>query len=237
VHIDASHTSFPFSLDNSLYSKFASDETLYDDPIPGKQGMLIVYLPAALLGLYMYAASSQQNAAALLLFLHFGKRVAEVLFLHKFGGVMSKKMGIFIGMYYSFDTLLVASYALPVSEVSPIFLKAGIVLFGIGQAGNLYHHYLLATLRKDGAKEKEGRRYVPPKGGLFSLVAAPHYFFELVSWLGIACAAQQLNAFLEVLSHTSYLMGRAYNTSQKYFREFNEKEWPKTRKNIFPFLY
>ena len=42
----------------------------------------------------------------------------------------------------------------------------------------------------------QAKAYSVPQGGLFPLVATPHYLFEIVAWLGIALAAQQLNALL-----------------------------------------
>jgi len=218
------------------YSKFAADSTQYDDPIPGKQGMFFAYAPATAVSLYQFVVTSNlHNVAAGLLFLHFLKRTLEVLFLHSFGGTMSRNTSFLISTFYSLDTLLVSSFALNVPDIDPTFMTVGIVLFAIGELGNFYHHYLLTTLRKD--RKKSSQRYVAPKGGLFEYVAMPHYLFELISWLGIAFCAQQLNGFLEVLSHTSYLMGRAYQTNQLYFKTFSDVEWPRSRKNIFPYLY
>lgn len=228
---------FPNEINNpALYSKFAADTSKYQDPIPSRQGMFIAYFPACLVGLYQYIASSEQNVAALLLFIHFAKRLLEVLFLHKFSGTMSKAMAGTISTFYALDTLLVGGTAQWIKDVSPFFLNTGIALFVIGEFGNFYHHYLLATLRKNNNKTSS-RRYVPPTGGLFLCVATPHYFFELISWLGIAFTSQQINAFIEVLSHASYLMGRASNTNDMYRKTFTKEEWPQTRKNIFPFIY
>lgn len=187
----------------ALYSKFAADTSLYEDPIPGKLGMFIAYAPATVIAFYQWITSNQQNVAACLLCIHFLKRVLEVLFLHSFGGTMSKFTSYMISTFYSLDTLLISSFALMAKDVDPIFMKVGIALFAVGELGNLYHHYLLTTLRKDDSTSSKGKRYVAPRGGLFELVAMPHYFFELIAWLGIAFCSQQLNAFLEVLSHTS----------------------------------
>merc|ERR1712159_294153 len=63
--------------------------------------------------------------------------------------------------------------------------QMGIGLFAVGVIGNLYHHYLLATLRKPGEKG-----YKVPRGGCFEYVAAPHYFFELLGWAGVALVSQ-----------------------------------------------
>ena len=81
-----------------------------------------------------------------------------------------------------------------------------------GELGNLYHHVLLASMRRNkGASPSPpaasdvkrdastpptppapvATGYSVPQGGLFPLVAAPHYLFEIVAWVGIALAAQQ----------------------------------------------
>lgn len=216
------------------YSKFApTDPSKCDDPIPSRLGMTIVYSPAAIVGLYYYL-SSPENLAALLLTGHFLKRLAEVRFLHRFSGSMSRSLSCMIATYYALCTWVISAFAMPLSEMDPFFIKNGLFLFVVGEAGNFYHHYLLSSLR---SQDTKGKRYVTPRGGLFCCVATPHYLFELVSWLGIAFASQQLCAFLEFLSHTGYLMGRAKNANNFYFDRFSEKEWPRTRKNIFPFLY
>lgn len=44
----------------------------------------------------------------------------------------------------------------------PELATIGSLMFVVGQLGNLYHHYLLATLRKPGEKG-----YKVPRGGLF----------------------------------------------------------------------
>jgi len=218
------------------YSKFALDIRPEQDPVPSQQGMFIAYFPATLIALFKWAESNQQNVAALLLFLHFAKRVMEVLFLHSYSGYMARSMSALMAVFYSFDTLLIASLALPANKVDNRFMIAGAILFAIGEFGNFFHHYLLAALR-----EKKGgivgRRYQSPSGGFFSLVAAPHYLFEVISWLGVAFCSQQVNAFLEVLSHASYLAGRAYRTNMFYFRTFSDRDWPRCRKCIFPFIF
>ena len=105
----------------------------------------------------------------------------------------------------------------------------------MGLLGNFYHHYILATLR--GSDSRNNRKYVAPHGGLFNYVAAPHYFFELIGWLGIAVVAQQLNAFLVFTSMTSYLSGRAVNHNMWNKKKFDDAEWPESRKNLVPFIF
>ena len=67
----------------------------------------------------------------------------------------------------------------------------------VGELGNLYHHQILASLRGNNGDTK----YVPPSGGLFDLVAAPHYLFELIAWWGIGIVAVRphMNCFTLLL--------------------------------------
>jgi hypothetical protein len=216
------------------YSKFATDESAFKaTAIPSKVGMFLFYAPAAVASLIMLFASFGQYETTLLLFLHFLKRDLEVVGIHSFSGSMPVS-SLVVGVYYALSSVLIGATAK--ANPDAIFVQAGVALFVVGQLGNFYHHYLLSKLRKDKPKTTQ-RRYEPPTGGMFALVATPHYLFELISWLGIACVSQQLIAFLELLSHTLYLSARAKNTNGLYFKQFSETEWPRSRKNIFPFIY
>jgi maltodextrin utilization protein YvdJ len=59
---------------------------------------------------------------------------------------------------------------------------------------------------------------------------------NLIMWLGIACVAQQANAFLVLAGMTSYLLARGKNTNDYYLAEFDKDEWPPTRKAVIPYL-
>ena len=78
--------------------------------------------------------------------------------------------------------------------------------------------------------------YKVPSGGLFSLVTMPHYFFEVVAWLGVALAAQQLNALLVAGGMASYLSGRAVASTRWYKQRFG-KAYPASRKHMVPFVF
>jgi very-long-chain enoyl-CoA reductase len=225
----------------TLYSKFASfKEDKLDSPVSSRNGMLIIYVPAMLVGAaFTFITKLHDTAVAPLLLLHFLKRNIEVLGLHKYSGKMPFPQAIVIGTYYSLVTLLVALSAVGSGTNDTTWMNIGYTLFGMGQVGNLYHHYLLSTLRRNGESnlDPSGKRYVAPQGGLFTLVATPHYFFELVAWLGIACVAQQTNAFLVFAGMGSYLCGRAKTTSDWYMETFTEKEWDRSKKAIVPFVF
>eukprot|EP00242_Pyramimonas_sp_CCMP2087_P012870 CAMPEP_0198204372 /NCGR_PEP_ID=MMETSP1445-20131203/7775_1 /TAXON_ID=36898 /ORGANISM="Pyramimonas sp., Strain CCMP2087" /LENGTH=148 /DNA_ID=CAMNT_0043876223 /DNA_START=457 /DNA_END=903 /DNA_ORIENTATION=- len=148
---------------------------------------------------------------------------------------MPLHISMFIGTYYA----CIAALCCSVSEGGIRFAadttlqQAAIVLFLIGNIGNFYHHKLLADLRSD---PSTGKKYVVPSGGLFCCVAAPHYFFELMSWLAIAFAANHVNVFLVFTSMTSYLSGRAV-AQNKWNKEKFKEEWPGSRKNMVPGIF
>merc|ERR1711912_129354 len=114
-----------------------------------------------------------------------------------------------------------------------VFDWFGSAMFVVGIIGNFYHHCLLASLRtnRSGATTK---RYIAPHGGLFDYVAAPHYLFELMGWLGIAIVANHLNAYLTFGSMCSYLAGRAVSQNAWNQKVFTKDEWPSSRKNLIP---
>jgi hypothetical protein len=95
---------------------------------------------------------------------------------------------------------------------------------------------LLASLRTS-KDHVVGKNYVAPQGGLFQYVAAPHYLFELIGWLGIAIASQRLTPYLNFLSMSAYLAARSYNQNEWNKTKFGEKGWPTSRKQMIPFVY
>ncbi len=221
------------------YSKFATAaKGNADGMIGSKEGMTIIYLPAfvASLGFLMASfigvISATPTLAGIYVNLHFLKRLYEVQFIHKYSGKISQSISSLIGCYYALVSILICCVATPSPDM--ISSVVGASLFAVGLAGNFIHHVRLAQLRKDSSASA---KYVAPKGGLFEYVAAPHYFFELIGWLGIAITAEHLNAYLVFASMTSYLSGRAVSQNQWNRQMFPKAEWPESRKNLVPFLF
>jgi steroid 5-alpha reductase family enzyme len=97
---------------------------------------------------------------------------------------------------YALTTLFIiangADYKLGLGHPPALVAQIGLGLYVVGEAGNFLHHRILASLRASDSDTK----YMPPSGGLFELVAAPHYLFELVAWWGIGLVAMHWNALL-----------------------------------------
>lgn len=207
--------------------------------IGSRDGMLIIYTPALIVGAMLALSSIAKGAtvslATCMLIAHFAKRVLEVLFLHVYSGQIGRGQSTFIGVYYALTTLLIGSvanlHAAPTT--GELTVAVSTALFVIGSLGNLYHHNILASLRRSGGSKE--KKYVAPSGGLFRYVAAPHYFFELIAWLGIAFAAGDLNAFLVFASMSSYLAGRAVSQNQ-WNKNMFPKDWSAEKKSLVPFV-
>jgi len=223
------------------YSKFAKFDDTSDTMISSRHGMIIIYVPAFLVASALYilpfvtnmAYLPEQSLAEIFLIIHFGKRLLEVLFLHQYSGRVGRGISSTIAFYYTLVTLLISYVSFPGFNNVDNRIKIGTSLFAIGIAGNFYHHYILARLR---SKSKTEPKYFPPKGGLFEYVAAPHYLFELIGWLGIAVVSQHMNSYLNFVCMTSYLSGRAYAHNSWNRSKFCD-EWDENRKNIIPFIF
>jgi protein-S-isoprenylcysteine O-methyltransferase Ste14 len=211
------------------YSKFSSGPG-----IPSRTASFILYfLPivaaTAAAWSYLPAASPIQLVVYGAIVFHFAKRIFETLFLHKYSGTVDIKTLVIITTTYSIiaGTLCFLNrQPLPAMDV---WFYAGMVLFLAGEAGNFYHHKLLADLRKKRAG------YHIPEGGLFKYVACPHYLFELIAWLGIVLLSRHLFALLALITATAYLSARSIKTRTWYLEKF--AEYPKERKRLIPLLF
>ena len=214
------------------YSKFAHGVKARP-LLSSRVGMILLYLPSACLAYAMHDPTSlRSRAVACLAVLHFSKRTLECICLHEYSGTMPLFSSLMISSFY----LLVAGFSVHYASVVPAALlqdwtlAAGLLLFCVGQLGNLCHHYLLATLRRPGE-----RVYKVPRGGLFEYVAAPHYLFELVAWAGTALVGQHLIHLGILLDMTVYLRDRAQRQT-----EWNRAKldgYPRSRKHLIPFIH
>jgi hypothetical protein len=115
----------------------------------------------------------------------------QVLFIHRYSGNMPLATAATISSSYLLSTVNMI-YALHLCRDLPdpaIGLPyPGVLVFAVGIAGNLYHHYLLSRLRSGSSGGDKGHRI--PRGGLFELVTCPHYLFEIIGLFGFAMISQ-----------------------------------------------
>lgn len=177
--------------------------------------------------------------AALLWTLHYVKRVAESLFLHKFTNDTMPLPNIFRNSaHYWLAGVLVSYFVNHPLYTAPALLniQIGCVLWVIGQLGNLQAHVKIAFIRPPGSTEK-----VMPTGGMFNLVSFPNYFFEVMHWVGFCMITQTFAAYLFLFMGGSTMMIWAAQKHRRYKKLFDGKEgrplYPRSRKIMFPFVW
>ncbi|XP_006658296.3 very-long-chain enoyl-CoA reductase [Oryza brachyantha] len=207
--------------------------------LPSRRGMLVAYVPALVVAAVAFAVPgavegmrAQLLAAALAV--HFLKRVLEVLFVHQYSGSMPLTTAATISSSYFLITaaMLYAQHLAAGLPDPPVdLLYPGVAAFAVGIAGNFYHHFLLSQLRTTTAKTKE---YRIPTGGLFALVACPHYLFEIVGFFGFAMIAQTVHALAVAAGAAAYLAGRSCATRRWYESKF--EDFPASVKALVPYI-
>ncbi|KAL3523702.1 hypothetical protein ACH5RR_016536 [Cinchona calisaya] len=205
--------------------------------LSSRPGMILLYAPAALLGLASFFIFPGGGIRFLMLKLavtvHFSKRVLESLFVHKYSGGMMLDSVIIISSSYSFAAagmIYIQHMTLEAPEPLVDLKFLGLLIFLLGISGNFYHHYLLANLRKENEKG-----YKIPTGGLFNLVVCPHYLFEILGFLGISFISQTLFSYVCGIGVALYLIGRSYVTRKWYISKF--ENFPKNVKALIPFVF
>lgn len=213
------------------WAKFAVGAK-FQVPVAARTGYLLKYIPALLFILIWMGDGAGDRLMEALMLLHFSKRVLETCFVHDFSGSPTEEApaSLLIGGFYTFVAWVMMHHG---ALGAP---AAGVAIACIGQAGNLWHHLLLSRLRRAGRLLDDSEQYVVPTGGLFGLVACPHYFFEVVSFLGAAVAAGTVVAYAYVVSVLGMLGGRSVATSRWYREKFGA-EYPDTRKHMIPWVF
>ncbi|NGY05759.1 DUF1295 domain-containing protein [Solimonas terrae] len=191
---------------------------LYFVPIPVHLWFAAAYLGHATLAQWLLCAAMVG---------HFAKRCLEVLFLHKYSGPIGRFTVVQITLIYSLASALGGYLFAQAPALDGLFAN-GTLLFLIGEAGNYVHHKMLADLRA----RRSG--YFIPQAGLFRLVTCPHYFFEIIAWVGIALMSHQWAMLLLALAMHNYLAARAWKTRQWYRSRF--ADYPPARKCMTPGL-
>lgn len=105
----------------------------------------------------------------------------------------------------------------------------GLVIFTAGFAVNKISDGKLRRLRPEGMKD-----YVIPQGWLFIYVSSPHYFGEIVEWLGWAIMTWSLAGLAFFVFTFANLFPRGIS-AHKWYRA-NFPDYPSSRKAIIPFV-
>jgi very-long-chain enoyl-CoA reductase len=222
------------------YSKFRKEnqDGTVRGGIPTRAAMLIIYGLPLLTAVAGYNAMQRPDSVYhIVLFIaivfHFAKRCLEVLFVHRYSKPTGLGTALLIGGLYSYIALSAhynqnAAVSRLEGDSLPVLpLIVGGLIFLAAQGANFYHHLILRNLRRAG-----DTTYVVPKGGLFELVGAPHYLFEILAWIGYAIMARHLGIWGIVFIISGYLAGRAVQTREWYLK--NVPGYPENRRALLP---
>jgi 3-oxo-5-alpha-steroid 4-dehydrogenase 1 len=193
-----------------------------------RAGMLVIYALPLLAAVAVALATDALRGPRLwvsgAVILHFAKRCAETLGLHRYSGPIDLQTVLIIVSFYTSTAGVIASLPALSDRLTPL----GAGLFFAGEALNFAHHKLLADQRG------ETTAYVLPRGGLFGYVACPHYLGEAIAWLGIALLSRHLFTALAVTGMVGLLIARSLKTLAWYQERF--PDWPRERKALIPGL-
>ena len=78
-------------------------------------------------------------------------------------------------------------------------------------------------------------RYVVPHGGLFTMIACPHYLFEIISFWGLSLISQDIVGVFLTFPVMGNLTGRSIATTKYYLSKL--EDYPKTRKHLIPLFF
>lgn len=184
------------------------------------------------------APSFLQQLTCGLLFGHFLKRELETLFIHSFSLDTMPARNIFrnSGHYWLLSGVNVAYWvysptAKAVQAPNPLVLYLGLVLYAVGELGNLSNHLTLKNLRKPGSRERG-----IPRGLGFNWVTCPNYFFEIVAWIGMYLVSNLSLSILFFITIGGGMMFVWAKGKETRYRKLFGANYKKKRFAMIPFV-
>jgi len=123
------------------------------------------------------------------------------------------------------------------ARILPAMVQAlGLLVFVFAEAFNAHAHRLLRDLRAPGGRERQ-----IPRGAVFRRLSCPHYFFEILSWVGFNLVTGTLAGIAFMLVGAGILGAWAHTRHVAYRQEFDGQDgrelYPAERRAIVPFLF
>lgn len=207
-------------------------------------GPLLIHPLVYFLQPYIYPSapkqpSQLQTVLCVLCTLHFVKREFETIFIHRFSAATMPLRNIFknsahywILSGFNLAAWLYAPSSPAAKPANPLLLYAGIVLYTLGELGNLQTHITLRGLRSSGGTERG-----IPQGPLFNLVTCPNYFTEAISWIGVYLVSNfSWSVLLFLVVSVAQMAQWARKKENRYRKEFGDK-YKKKRFTMLPGLF
>jgi len=195
-----------------------------------------IYGPRAALARHVYV----DIACGCWLF-HYGKRLLETAFIHRFSNATMPLGNLFKNCtyYWGFTSLVAYFVNHPLytpASFGNLQVYPALIAFALCEYGNFACHLLFRNLRPAGTTV---RKIPVPNGDpfthLFHFVSCPNYTYEAGSWIAFTVLSQTLTAGLFTVCGIFQMAIWAVKKHKNYRREF--KDYPKGRKVIVPFLF
>jgi very-long-chain enoyl-CoA reductase len=177
--------------------------------------------------------------AAALWVLHFARRTYESARVHRYskprigaGDYLTEYV-----YYWGFAAWIAWSVTAASHREPNVALQSlGLVVFLVAERGNARAHRMLRELRLEGSADKR-----IPRGFLFDRVSCPHYFFEILSWVGFNLATGTLAGAAFMLVGAGILAAWAHTRHVAYRTEFDgqsgRERYPSERRALIPYLF
>lgn len=184
-------------------------------------------------------ASQLQTLLCGLICLHFVKRELETLFVHRFSAATMPLRNIFKNSfhYWILSGVMIAAFIYSPSsaaahEPNPLLLYPGLILYVVGELGNLQTHLTLKALRSSGGTERG-----IPRGALFNLVTCPNYLTETISWVGVyLVSGLSWGVLIFLVVSVAQMAQWAKKKERRYRKEFGDK-YKKKRFAMLPGIW
>ena len=170
---------------------------------------------------------------------HFVRRSLESAFVHRYSKrSISAADSLTEYLYYWGFAAWIAWSLTAAAQRAPAFplQVLGLALFVAAEAGNARAHVMLRDLRSEHGSEKR-----IPRGFLFESLSCPHYFCEIVAWVGFNLVTGTLAGLAFLLVGAGILGAWAHTRHVAYRREFDGQEgrelYPAERRALIPFLF
>lgn len=124
-----------------------------------------------------------------------------------------------------------ASIATSSPSSNPSIIYPALILYLVGQLGNLSTHLTLRKLRSSGGTERG-----IPRGWAFELVTCPNYMFEIIAWVGIVLVSWSLSTIVFISVGIGFMGAWGKKKEGKYRREFGGK-YRKKRYVMLPGIF
>lgn len=138
--------------------------------------------------------------------------------------------------YTNLTLLILHSGVTRETNMSPLLLTSGSLIFALGSYIQYSSHITLAQARQLSRKQKSGE-YCLPTGGFFTYVSCPNYLGEIIIYLGFAIVSSFDINFMSLLAFVTALHLQTAYTSHEWYKYHFATSFPSTRRALIPFIF